>query len=234
MRLTPALCTIPALLVAGCSLMGPTLPAPNLSWSARSTPPPGEVHTAGVGDRMLLSANVSQGPGLRSTANNVLCADLSKRVLMPAGREYVQSTDTKGATLYCGKLIWENTFAGQEKTEIDECLSRGAEGRWSLYFNRESCPEPLSVESITYVAPSDSNRQQEIIYSGSSGSQVFLSYREFANDAQAATRNPDVRFDLADSAIVGLKGARLEILRADNLHIEYRVLQAFDASGSPE
>lgn len=232
MRLQPLICSLFALLTTGCSVLQTQAPAPQLVWSSQAAPAVSDaVHSAAVAERMLLAGNVNQGPGLRSVANNVLCENASKRILMPLGREFVLSTTKEGAQVYCGKLIWENKYAGKERTEIDECLARDDGRQWSLYFNHENCPESVAVEPVTYVAPSESNQQQEITYTGSSGTQVFLRYREFANDVNAARTSQEVRFDLADSPIVGLKGAQFEVLKADNLHIEYRVLKVFaDAS----
>ncbi|MEH8104606.1 hypothetical protein [Aeromonas veronii] len=69
--------------------------------------------------------------------------------------------------------------------------------------------------------------QQTLIYNGKVGDEVNFSYREFSGDLARPAFNADVKYDLSKSNVVGYKGAMIEILKADNLEIEYKVLKGF-------
>lgn len=220
--------------LSACSLLGPTMPVPQLAIASEAGPAPDTIQTTEVGEAMLRAARVLQGPALKATRLNTLCEDRAKKILMPSGHEYVESRDAQGQLAYCGKFIWENKIAGNEKTEIDECLVPAGESRWSLYFNKETCPESVAMEPVTHIAAAAQNQQKSVIYTGHSGNEIFISYREFAADPQQASVNQDVRFDIADDPIIGVKGARFEVLDVNNLQIRFRLLKGFNPAPAPE
>lgn len=69
--------------------------------------------------------------------------------------------------------------------------------------------------------------KQTLIYSGLSNDSLLISYREFSNNYARSAFNHDVEYDLSKSKIIGYKGARLEILRFDNVSITYKLLSNF-------
>ncbi len=55
-----------------------------------------------------------------------------------------------------------------------------------------------------------------------------LLYREFVNDMAREAFSQELTFDLAAGPMmVSVKGARIEVIKAGNEGIEYRVLQGF-------
>ena len=70
--------------------------------------------------------------------------------------------------------------------------------------------------------------QQTLIYSGRVGDKINVGYREFSNSMARPAFNNDVEYDLSESRIIGYKGARLEIIKATNESIKYRVLNNFN------
>ncbi len=69
--------------------------------------------------------------------------------------------------------------------------------------------------------------QQTLIYSGRIEDRVRISYREFYGDTARPAFSNDVDYDLSESNLISYKGARIEILSADNSSIRYRVLSNF-------
>lgn len=63
--------------------------------------------------------------------------------------------------------------------------------------------------------------QQTLIYSGKVGNKINIGYREFSNGLARSAFNNNVEYDLFESAIIGYKGAQLEILEATNQYIKY-------------
>lgn len=108
-----------------------------------------------------------------------------------------------------------------------------ASGKVDLVFERsrsawiKSHPsEPFEVRRIGNVALSvlPPEFRRELIYSGVSGSTLSLSYREFSEDMARPAFTQDLKYDLNQGAVIGYKGARFEVIKADNVSLRYRVL----------
>ncbi|ABM04775.1 hypothetical protein Ping_3076 [Psychromonas ingrahamii 37] len=69
--------------------------------------------------------------------------------------------------------------------------------------------------------------QQALIYSGRVGNQINIGYREFSNNSPRPAFNNDVEYDLSSSNIIGYKGASIEVIKADNSSITYRLIRNF-------
>lgn len=93
-------------------------------------------------------------------------------------------------------------------------------------FNVTSCIEGKfridDVESIE--SPSFT---QTLIYTGKVGNKVRFAYREFSNNLARPAFSTEVEYDLADSNIVGYKNAKIEVIKATNTSITYKVLSNF-------
>jgi hypothetical protein len=72
--------------------------------------------------------------------------------------------------------------------------------------------------------------QQTLIYSGKVGNKINIGYREFSNNLARPAFNNNVEYDLSDSAVIGYKGAQLEIIEATNQYIKYRVFRNFNSA----
>lgn len=93
-------------------------------------------------------------------------------------------------------------------------------GRCALNWNR--IPE---VADSRIAAPEAGGRRRELIYHGRSGDSVRFLYRESVDDGPPSTQT--IAYDLGDSAMIGFRGARLEVLEADGLRLRYRLLASF-------
>jgi hypothetical protein len=84
----------------------------------------------------------------------------------------------------------------------------------------------VSFKKLTSLA--ENSFQQTLIYSGCTDDMVTLGYREFSNNNARPAFNNDVEYDLKSSKIIGYKGARIEVIEADNQNITYKVLSNFN------
>lgn len=106
--------------------------------------------------------------------------------------------------------------AGAGSLEILWAIDRGV---WT------SGPVAADYE-IEYCASwSEGDFRRDLVYSGISGGTVMISYREFSNDLARPAFTQDIRYDLKDGREVGFRGARFEILSANNTTIKYRVIK---------
>lgn len=70
--------------------------------------------------------------------------------------------------------------------------------------------------------------KRELIYSGMSGTSITITYREFMNDMARPAFTQELKYDLANSDIVGYKSARFQVLEASNTFIKYKILNPLD------
>ena len=95
-------------------------------------------------------------------------------------------------------------------------------------FNAYICATDGSYTRTKRPAAATNSFQQSIIYSGKVGTRIKFGYREFSGNTARPAFNNDVDYDLAESKIVGYKGARIEIIEATNESIRYRLLANFN------
>ena len=53
-------------------------------------------------------------------------------------------------------------------------------------------------------------------------------YREYVNNMARPSFSQDLQYDLSESNIIGIKGLRIEVLKAGNTKIEYKIVKSFD------
>jgi hypothetical protein len=70
--------------------------------------------------------------------------------------------------------------------------------------------------------------KRELIYGGQSGTTISISYREFADGTARPAFTQDIKYDLAESKIIGFRGARFEVAKASNTSLRYKVLKTLD------
>jgi hypothetical protein len=70
--------------------------------------------------------------------------------------------------------------------------------------------------------------QQNLLYNGKIGNRIMLGYREFSSNLARAAFSNEVAYDLAESKILGYKGARIEVIMATNTEITYKILSGFE------
>ncbi len=69
--------------------------------------------------------------------------------------------------------------------------------------------------------------QQTLLYNGRIGNRITLAYREFSDNFARPAFSNTVEYDLSESSVVGYKGARLEVIKATNTELTYRVVSGF-------
>ena len=70
--------------------------------------------------------------------------------------------------------------------------------------------------------------RKELVYSGVAQGTISLEYREFINDMARPAFSQTLRYDLNEGRTIGFRGARFEILDANNVSVRYRVLRELE------
>ncbi|MCH8620663.1 hypothetical protein [Undibacterium sp. TS12] len=129
-------------------------------------------------------------------------------------------------------LKGEYPFEAENKTRIKfvkdkvEVYLYKAENK--ICFSKEQCAD-IKYSLINKLARKSANAfQQTLLYNGKIGNRITLAYREFSNNLARPAFNNEVTYDLDESSILGYKGARIEIVKATNTEITYKILSGFD------
>ena len=94
-------------------------------------------------------------------------------------------------------------------------------------LSRSQCADAdYSIGKVTTY--SQARNQQTLIYSGKIKNRVTLGYREFVNETARPAFSNDLDYDLAESKVLGYKGARLEVVKASDTEIAYKVVAGFN------
>ncbi|MFZ6721191.1 hypothetical protein [Undibacterium sp. Ji49W] len=97
-----------------------------------------------------------------------------------------------------------------------------------ICFSKEQCADIKYSLNNKVIKKSGTISQQTLFYNGKIGNRITLAYREFFNDNARPAYNNEVTYDLGESSILGYKGARIEIIKATNTEITYKILSGFD------
>ena len=95
-------------------------------------------------------------------------------------------------------------------------------------MNQPVCDTEYPYQFTQRPLISSNNFQQTLIYSGRVGDRIRISYREFSGNMARSAFTNEAEYDLNESKIIAYKGARIEVIDADNEKIRYRVLSNFN------
>lgn len=88
--------------------------------------------------------------------------------------------------------------------------------------------ETIGYSETTTMVKCNDCFKQEIIFNGKVNNSLKFIYREYVNDMARPAFTQDMQYDLAESNIIGFKGLRIEVIKATNTNIEYKVLSSFN------
>lgn len=168
-------------------------------------PPVGVVTTRGVGEPLI-----SQGIGVfRSDIVLAKEARVGEHKI-PSGKYPYYDENSSGIWFY-----GDDQYFYIKKADDTICVD-----------NKGCAKIEYALSKRPIFAVSDS-LQQTLLYNGRIGTRITLAYREFSNNLARPAFNNSVEYDLNESTAVGYKGARLEIIKATNTDITYRVITGF-------
>ncbi len=84
-----------------------------------------------------------------------------------------------------------------------------------------------NIIEVKKVVERKENFVQEMIYNGRLGNSLRFIYREFSDNQARPAFTQEVQYDLSKSSVIGFKNLRLEIIRASNTEITYRLINNF-------
>ncbi|KKD60112.1 hypothetical protein RN22_12370 [Grimontia sp. AD028] len=210
-----------AVLVSGCSTINYNVEAKTTFFSQ---PPLKEVVEVYVGDFMINQGQATTREYLVLQApvdgfSYDIPAGAYARIGEYKGNPYFSSISSDGLTIGFAAGLIDPPKALHTKKPGEICVT-------SVSYQSAACYDaPVTVEERTLTG--QQSFQQTLIYNGSVGKKINISYREF-NDGMARNAfTNNVEYDMNKSNFINYKGARIEVLEFDNTSIKFRVLKHF-------
>ncbi len=209
------------LMMFGCSTI-------NYNYEAKiayfSKPALNEVVEAYVGDYMIdQGKSVTQDVLILNRTIDGALYDIHKgsyyRVGEYKGASYFSPTTSKGQPISYAVGFVDAPIALHISSKRKVCVTSVSYQVAACYEGSFTIKEKTVVDSQAF--------QQTLIYNGSVGKKLNISYREFSNSSARNAFTNDVEYDMRKSNLISYKGARIEVISYDNSVIKFRVLKHF-------
>ncbi|WP_163133748.1 hypothetical protein [Agarivorans sp. Alg241-V36] len=135
------------------------------------------------------------------------------------GNIYFSHYSSNGGFVTPGVLV-DPPYALSPNDKKGLCVS-------TVFVKNATCYEEAQTEVITKTVESSSAFEQTLIYNGSVGSKINISYREFAGGTARQAFTNNVEYDMSKSNIINYKGAVIEIISYNNSSITFKVIKHF-------
>jgi len=215
-------------LSVACAHMTPAMPE-RVSWVK---PNQGETTQISIGDTVLSAGNAVQVQVIAVPHPVVVAgyqipsADYRVVAISENGAEFRAHLAPGQATPTGGQQV-VNALFGQPKRASTTNLTwkNGSDGSPQLCL--AGC---VNVPAARVEWVDEESFEQRLIFTGFQGRTLHMEYREFADDRARPAFTLPVRFDLKQSRVVNVKGARIEVLGVNSQALRFRVLEPFRAS----
>jgi len=92
--------------------------------------------------------------------------------------------------------------------------------------------QDITYEKIDYQSTLEDskvkNYSRQLFYNGKAANTLKFTYREFVDDMARPAFTQDLQYDLSESNIIGFDGLRVEVIKATNTNITYKILSDFN------
>ena len=167
----------------------------------------GQLTTRGVGDSL-----VEQGTGVLVPEFELARDANVGKSTIPKGRYDFSAENGTGIWFIGG-----DQYFYIKKADKTICIDGKDCTKVEYTLNKKLSQDTLRSDSF----------QQTLLYNGKIGNKITLAYREFSSGIARSAFSNNVDYDLSESTTVGYKGSRLEVVKATNTELTYRVLSGF-------
>lgn len=185
-----------------------------------SYPEEGASVTVSIGERMVLKGNLVEQDFLvvYSYINGVLY-DIPAKKYPKVGFDKKNNFYSSNGVIRAGLADPFKALSVSKSNTREVCVV--------TIFGATSCYEG-DFEERKDISERGNSFQQTLLYNGRVGNKINIGYREFSNNTARPAFNNDVEYDLEQSSTIAYKGALIEVLKADNLSITYKLIKNFD------
>lgn len=228
--------------VWGCA-SSPITPVSTTTSEIIDYPEIGAVVIANLGEKLVAKGIRTTGPSLTVTRMTVFGKKQTDKTLFCAFTVHPSSAfeigvyQTEFRTAQCfGPFTVHQTNPDGTTGMNCRILTTGnicrdpSDGSYFVltpHVHAELKEDDSTLEIGTAVIEQEANFVQELIYNGRVDDNLKFIYRELSGNLVRPAFTQEVQYDFDASSIVGFQKLRLEILKADNTNITYRVLTSF-------
>lgn len=133
--------------------------------------------------------------------------------------EMIAKLSTDGKKWYCGRLVHISENGEKEYLENSCQNENSLERKWNGSKNT------YEIKTVSHIYLN--NFQMNLIYTGKRGKEISITYSERNDKWKYPSFTQNLTFDLSESRIIGIKGARIEVIEATNSNIHYKILSGF-------
>ena len=141
------------------------------------------------------------------------------------GAVFARENTSNGVPGYCGAASQLTPPFGY--VSVKHCVATNGEGIVSFPGSEMIVQSDCRVAPQVLQADAPDSVKKELLYDGRTGATVHLSYREFVRDFARPAFTQELSYDISTDHVIGFRGARIEIIDANNTSIRYRVLSGF-------
>lgn len=191
-----------------------------------------ETVTREVGLTLVDQSKVHIYDALRFTADsNYKMGPLGPRIMIAKDTIFEGDRIIEGNKAYCG-AIEGTTSSLFFKIEISRSCFLFLDGKVHHALPNSWKIVPVNASELYFEKEKSATHhpnsfRRAVYYNGKSGNVIFFSYREFSGGLARPAFTQDLTFDLDEGNVVGVMGARFEIIEATNINITYRLLHKF-------
>jgi hypothetical protein len=235
-----SLVAIAILVLAGCAT--PELPqAAKAQRQVINFPAIGSEAEAEIGQTLFSKANLTVTEAIeistekteyiKQTATN---NRYSGTIKIPAGKLAKFAEDDKGAYYRSHNGIYKASLPF--KYPVGVFVPKNTDTSAVLFVFHEVIgskgyefgKDPVEYKTSTIETWSKDSFKRELIYGGLSQKTIQISYREFFDETARPAFTQELKYDLNDGDVIGFRGARFQVLKANNTSIRYKTLKALD------
>lgn len=135
---------------------------------------------------------------------------------------------TKGITLFGQDIVTTDVgVVGFAISKSDGTIKPFSDGSTGFELGVVKGQAEILYARKQIQVKSSSSFRQQLIYNGRVDNNLRFIYREFSNDLARGSFTQQMQYDFSESNIIGFKGVRVEVIKASNTQIEYKVLSHF-------
>ena len=199
---------VTSVLVAGCAA-GPEIASLDQNIVR---PDVGAISTREVGEPLFETIDAKTYDGLRFPLGTTIKMGIGSTV-EPKGPYILTASGN-----YCGPADQVRDLAGP----TNHALPNGMCFTEQMLVNMQ-----VKFVHVQVYRNDPANFQQQLIYEGKAGKEIKISYREFHGDFARPGFTQELSFDLSEGDTIGAKGARIQIIKATNTEIQYKIIKTF-------
>ncbi|MCC4798793.1 hypothetical protein [Enterovibrio norvegicus] len=209
--------------LAGCSSSIPMNAVPHVE--SYQVPKQGTQVQSYVGEYMINQGVRATSPYLvvehlmDGVSYNIGAGDYPLLGTEKNGRQYFSIYSQNGGYVQPGVFV-DPPFALSPDEKKGLCVS-------TVFVKNASCYEQGIYAVKNKTVESNGSFQQRLIYNGSFGDKINISYREFSDSQARDAFTNNVEYDMSKSRVINYKGAQIEVIDFDNSSITYKVLKHF-------